>query len=204
MVVQKGITVSSKSLRENLEAINHYEAVELIIQIAEKKEPLTERILKDIHALVLRGIDKEYAGRYRTVNVRVASSRHLPPDALKVQELMDDYFRFYATERDTIHPVLLAARLHERLVSIHPFLDGNGRTARLIMNLILVQHGYTIVNIAGDNQSRLNYYNTLEQCQFENRCDDFLLLVTESALLSLTSYLDLVRTENRRREDEEQ
>jgi Fic family protein len=196
LVIQKGITVAGKSLREHLEAINHYEAVGFIKSIAEKKEPFNERMLKDLHALVLRGIDPENAGRYRTVNVRIAGSRHIPPDALVVQELMEIYFEFYEKQKDKIHPVLLSAKLHEKLVTIHPFIDGNGRTARLIMNLVLLQAGYPIVNITGDSQGRISYYNALEKCQVEQICDDFLRLVSESELKAITDYLEIVKTGN--------
>lgn len=196
LVIQKGITISGKSLREHLEAINHYEAIGFIKSVAEKNELFNERTLKDIHALVLRGIDPENAGKFRTVNVRIAGSRHIPADALKVQELMDDYFNFYESQKNTLHPVLLSASLHEKLVAIHPFIDGNGRTARLIMNLILLQHGFPLVNIAGDNDSRINYYNALEKCQTDTRCDEFLQLVAEAELKSVVSYLSIVKTGN--------
>lgn len=196
LVIQKGITVSGKSLREHLEAINHYEAIGFIKSIAEKNESLNERTLKDIHALVLRGIDPENAGRYRNVNVRIAGSRHIPADALKVQELMDAYFEFYENQKETLHPVLMAAHLHEKLVTIHPFIDGNGRTSRLIMNLILLQHGYTLVNITGDSESRIQYYNALEKCQSDNACEEFLQLVAEAELKSIASYFSIIKTGN--------
>jgi Fic family protein len=196
LVIQKGITVSGKSLREHLEAINHYEAIGFIHSFAQRNESFTERTLKDIHALILRGIDSENAGKYRTVNVRIAGSRHIPPDAFKVQELFDDYFQFYEEQKKSPHPVILSAHIHEKLVTIHPFIDGNGKTARLVMNLILLQHGYTLVNITGDYESRIKYYNALEKCQTENTCDDFLQLVAEQELSSLTSYISIVKIGN--------
>ena len=196
LVIQKGITVAGKSLREHLEAINHYEAIGFIRSVAEKKEPFSERMLKDIHALVLRGIDPENAGRYRTVNVRIAGSRHIPPDALVVRELMEGYFEFYEKQKDKIHPVLLSASLHEKLVTIHPFIDGNGRTARLIMNLVLMQNDYAIVNITGDSQSRIRYYDALEKCQAHQQCDEFISLVAEAELKAITEYLGIVKTGN--------
>ncbi len=198
LVIQKGITVSGKSLREHLEAINHYEAIGLIKAIAENNEPFNERTLKDIHALVLRGIDAENAGRYRTVNVRIAGSRHIPVEALQVQERMDEYFGFYEKQKHILHPVLLSAHLHEKLVTIHPFIDGNGRTARLVMNLVLLQSGYTLVNIAGNNDSRLKYYNALDRCQTENMCEEFLRLVVEAEMESIASYTSIVKSGNRR------
>ena len=192
LVIQKGITISNKSMREHLEAINHYEAIGFIHEVVASKEFLNEKTIKDIHALVLRGIDKENAGRYRTLNVKIAGSRHLPPDSLKVQELMDDYFSFYDKNKSALHPVLLAAHLHEKLVTIHPFIDGNGRTSRLVMNLILLQNGYSIANIAGSNENRLRYYNSLDKCQTENLCDDFHLFVAETEKQSLQQYLKVI------------
>ncbi|MBI5472206.1 MAG: Fic family protein [Ignavibacteriae bacterium] len=196
LVIEKGITVSGKSLREHLEAINHYEAIGFVKSIAENNEPFNERTLKDIHALVLRGIDAENAGKYRAVNVRIAGSRHIPADAVNVQERMDEYFGFYEEQKNVLHPVLLSAHLHEKLVTIHPFIDGNGRTARLVMNLVLLRSGYTLVNIAGDNESRLRYYNALDKCQVENRCEEFLQLVVEAEMKSIVSYIGIVKTGN--------
>lgn len=196
LVIQKGITIAGKPLREHLEAVNHFEAVYLIKDITDRKESFNERILKDIHALILRGIDKENAGRYHNVNVKISGSRYIPPDALKVQELMDNYFAFYNDNKDKLHPVILSAHMHEKLVTVHPFIDGNGRAARLVMNLILLQSGYTMVNIAGDGNSRVAYYNALEKCQVENIFDDFLLLIAEEEIRSLRSYLSIVKTGN--------
>lgn len=191
LVVQKGITVSGKNLTEHLEAINHYEAVEYIQKIVQDKTELSERILKEIHALILRGIDKDNAGKYRTVNVKIAGSRFMPVDSVKVIDEMENYFKWYSENKDILHPVILSAEMHERLVTIHPFIDGNGRTSRLIMNLILLQNGYTIANIIGSNENRLKYYNALEKCQVENNCEDFHIMVAETVENSLTEYLKI-------------
>ena len=180
-------------MREHLEAINHYEAIGFIIDLARSREPISERLVKEIHALVLRGIDKENAGTYRSVNVKISGSRHLPPDALHIPELMSEYIDWYNTNHETMHPVLLSANMHEKLVTIHPFIDGNGRTSRLLMNLILLQNGYTIANIAGSNDNRLRYYNALDKCQAEHSCEDFHLFVAETVQDSLKGYLKLVK-----------
>jgi len=193
LVVQKGITVSGKNLTEHLEAINHYEAVEYIQKFVQEKIDLFERILKEIHALVLRGIDKDNAGKYRNVNVKIAGSRFMPVDSVKITDEMENYFKWYAENKNKIHPVILSAEMHERLVTIHPFIDGNGRTARLIMNLILLQNGYTIANIIGTNENRLKYYNALEKCQVEHICEDFHIMVAETVQNSLREYLKIVR-----------
>lgn len=191
LVVQKGITISGKNLTEHLEAINHYEAVEYIQELVQSKTELSDRILKDIHALVLRGIDKENAGKYRNVNVKIAGSRFMPTDSVKVIDEMENYFKWYSENKYSLHPVILSAEMHEKLVTIHPFIDGNGRTARLIMNLILLQNGFTIANIIGTNENRLKYYNALEKCQVEHSCEDFHIMVAETVKNSLTEYLKI-------------
>ena len=106
------------------------------------------------------------------------------------------YFSFYEKEKNTLHAVAMSAHLHEKLVTIHPFIDGNGRTARLIMNLVLLQNSYTIVNITGDNASRINYYNALDKCQSEYNCNDFLILVATEELKSISDYLNTIKTGN--------
>ena len=91
---------------------------------------------------------------------------------------------------------MLSAHLHEKLVTIHPFIDGNGRTSRLVMNLILLQNGYSIANITGSNENRLRYYNALDKCQSENLCDDFHLLVAETEKQSIEQYLKVIENGN--------
>jgi Fic family protein len=93
---------------------------------------------------------------------------------------MEDFFIWYNENKDQLHPVVLSAELHERLVTIHPFIDGNGRSSRLLMNLILLQHGYTIAILKGDVQSRLQYYECLEIAQTKNNKQPFIQLITEN------------------------
>ncbi|KAF0221719.1 MAG: filamentation induced by cAMP protein [Geobacteraceae bacterium] len=162
LVIHKGLTVAGKSMREHLEAINHYEAVLFLRELVQQATPLTESLVKQLHAIVLHSIDREKAGLYRSVPVSISGSRHIPPQPWQVPSLMEDCFRFYEEQRQVLHPVILAAEMHERIVTIHPFVDGNGRTVRLVMNLILLQHGYPIANIPGETESRLAYYHALE------------------------------------------
>ncbi|WP_215223552.1 Fic family protein [Echinicola shivajiensis] len=192
LVVNEGITIGGKSMREHLEAINHAEAVEYLEKLASDKVELYKRSLLDLHYLVLKGIDKENAGKYRSVPVRISGSQHVPPQPYLIDKMMEDYFLHYQQQRNVLHPVLLAAELHERLVSIHPFVDGNGRTSRLIMNLILVSNGYTIANLKGDNASRLAYYRALEAVQVNNDPVPFYHLVTDAVLESLEQHLEMV------------
>ncbi|VAW36737.1 Fic domain protein, MA2133 type [hydrothermal vent metagenome] len=162
LVINKGITVSGKTMQEHQEAINHKEAVLLIRELAQNNQKLNETTLLKIHAIILHNIDPENAGFYRRDRVRIQGSNHVCPNPIKVPNLMYDLFDFYAESKDTMHPVELAANIHEKLVSIHPFIDGNGRTARLIINLILLQNGYPITIINSDRDKREEYYKALE------------------------------------------
>lgn len=189
LVVEKGITVSGKSMIEHMEAINHGHAVELIYQLATGSIVLDRRTVLDMHGLILRGINPTYAGKYRDVPVMIAGSEHMPPQPYMVDKMMEEYFLHYDNHKRTLHPVILAAEMHERLVSIHPFIDGNGRTSRLVMNLLLLQHGYTVTYLKGDYDSRMRYYSALEKVQVDNDPEAFYLLVIEAVKESLESHL---------------
>ncbi|MBK7309667.1 MAG: Fic family protein [Sphingobacteriaceae bacterium] len=193
LVVDKGITIGGRSVQEHLEAINHSEAVEFILDLVQNRVGLTEYVLKQLHGLVLRGIDKDNAGKYRSVNVMISGSTHKPPQPFMLQKLMEDYFYFYEHNKASMHPVILAAEMHERLVTIHPFIDGNGRTSRLVMNLVLLQFGYPITNISSERANRLKYYSSLEAAQVENNKVVFYNFVSNSVHQSLSEYLELVK-----------
>ena len=179
LVINKGLTIGGKSMREHLEAVNHYEAIAFIKELVTAGSILNENIIKDIHSLVLRGIDRENAGKYRSVPVAISGSRHEPPQPWQVPKLMEDLNFWIQEEAKNLHPVIFAAEIHERIATIHPFIDGNGRTARLLMNLVLLQNGYTIASISGDTESRLAYYNALEKCNLNQDKTDFMVLITE-------------------------
>ena len=153
---------------------------------------LNSHVLKQIHQLILKGIQDQHAGKYRSVPVLISGSMHVPPAPYLLDKLMEDYFLFYEQNLGRLHPVILAAEMHERLVTIHPFIDGNGRTARLVMNLILWQNGFTTANIKGGKKSRLAYYNALEKVQLHQDATDFQELVVDYALASLKAHLELV------------
>ena len=192
LVIHKGLTIGGKPLVEHLEAINHYEAVELVRDWVQEKEPFNQFALLSLHGLILRSIDKQYAGRYRDIPVTISGSRHVPPQPWQVEKLMEDYFLFYQEQREQLHPVILAAEMHERLVTIHPFVDGNGRTARLVMNLVLMQHGFPLAIFHGDNEARFAYYDALEKCNVEQDKTDFHYLVAAQVVEALTQRLGLV------------
>lgn len=160
VVVEDGLTIGGKKMREHLEAINHSEAIQFIEEIARDKAPLNERTLKDIHNLILKGIDADNAGRWRSQNIFISGASHTPPDALHVPEKMEQFFNWCASNAASrLSTVERAARIHADFVAIHPFIDGNGRTARLIMNLELMKDGYPLAIVPVEQRS--DYYRNL-------------------------------------------
>lgn len=191
-VINEGLTVSGKSMREHLEAINHNEAIEYIKELIEKDTILNEREVLTLHNLVLRGIDSKYAGKYRNVEVMIRGSQHVPPQPFLVPKQMEDYFEWYVLNKSKLHPVILAAEMHERLVTIHPFIDGNGRTSRLVMNLILLSHGLVIANIKGDTQSRMNYYKAIEKARVSSTKEEYHHFICDVEIECLERYLSIL------------
>lgn len=193
LVVEEGLTIGGKSMREHLEAINHNEAIAFIKDIAKGEEPIGERTILQIHALILRGIDRENAGRYRTVPVLISGSRHVPPQPYLIGKQMEDFLlRFHEMENEEAHPVDIAAYLHDELVRIHPFIDGNGRTSRLLMNLYLLRHGYVMVLLKGDAESKLSYYKALEASHVDKDPAPFRLLVEKAEWEALKRYISII------------
>jgi Fic family protein len=180
LVINEGMTISGKPLKDHLEAINHRDALEYIKEIAQNKIDFSERVLLDIHNLILRGIDKDNAGAYRSVPVLIKGSTHEPPQPYLVPKLMEDLFAWYESQKDQLHPILLGAELHLQLLTTHPFIDGNGRTARLMLNLFLLRYGYPIAILKGDSQSRIAYYNALEKAQTTQDKNEYLVLVCQT------------------------
>jgi Fic family protein len=192
LVLNKGITIGGKSMKEHFEVINHKEAIDYIKDLVKQEETLSKRVLLDIHHLILKNIDKGNAGRYRNIDVMISGSTHKPPTFMQVESLMEEYFNFYEKNKDILNPVILSAEIHERLVTIHPFSDGNGRTSRLIMNLILLQHGFPITNISSQNNSRDEYYKSLETVQTGSNKEVFHKFIAKNVKDSLIKYLEII------------
>ena len=194
IVLLDGITVGGKTTREHLEIVNHKEAIDFIESIAHKKlEDYRRTDIMNIHYLVLKGIDSENAGKFRSspVYVRLKSgSIYTFPDPLKITDEMDGFFSWFFAPKDE-HPVLVAAEAHTRFVSIHPFVDGNGRTARLLMNLILFHHGFTpaIIKVS----QRAQYLDAIEEWQQNDNTEAFRILLANSVLESMEIYLETIK-----------
>ncbi|MFV8442350.1 Fic family protein [Flavobacterium sp. LB2P44] len=192
LVINEGLTISGKSMREHLEVINHQEAIAYIKDLTQRNSFINEREILSIHNLIVRGIYPEDAGRYRKVQVLIQGSSTIPPQPHLVAKEMDAFFIWYESHKSSLHPIVLAAELHERLVRIHPFNYGNGRTSRLVMNLILLQHGYEIASIKGDYETGIQYYKTLETVQTKSNNEDFLIFIAQKEKESLQRYLTFI------------
>lgn len=191
LIIEKGVTIGGKSLREHLEVINHQHAIDFIKEIVKNKEPIQESILLAIHRLVLMGIDQKNAGMYRKVPVLISGSKHLPPAAYLIQEKMEEFFEYLKNQKE--HPLLFAAEAHERLVTIHPFMDGNGRTARLLMNLILLQNHFPILILKANTDQRLLYYNSLEKAQITGVKEDFFDFICENMIVEMERIINFFK-----------
>ena len=157
VVLSKGVTVSGKPLKDHLEAVNLAKAWERVKELALPGVPFGENDLLDLHRIILTGVEDHFAGSYRTSAVRIAGATLLPPNPVKVPDLME---RLFATLPDIPDPVERAAKLHHGIAAIHPFSDGNGRAARLAMNFVLLAAGYPPVSISP--RLRTDYYAALE------------------------------------------
>ncbi|MFQ5342920.1 MAG: Fic family protein [Anaerolineae bacterium] len=188
LVLQHGLTVGGKPLVEHLEAINHKHAIDFVETLADTGTPITEHTIRQIHTLILRTIDDEEAGRYRRGQVRITGSEYVPPEAVSVPALMQELVAWLdSDDASARHPVETAALSHFRLVHIHPFVDGNGRTARLLMNLWLMRASYPPAVIR--NEDRDAYYSALDAAH-AGETDSFVSLVASAVERSLDIYLD--------------
>ena len=193
LVVEKGLTVGGKSLIEHLEATNHSYALDWVKKkISTKAEHITENDILNIHNIILKGIDDTNAGHYRNIPVRTSGSTVVLPNYLKVPDLMQALATWLKSSHG-LHTVEFAAEAHYRLVTIHPFTDGNGRTARLLMNMILLLYGYPIAIIR--KQDRLAYISALEKAQLGGSKDDYLKLIAKAVDRSLNIYLKAINGE---------
>ncbi|MBI4999671.1 Fic family protein [Candidatus Gottesmanbacteria bacterium] len=188
LVINEGITIKNKPLRDHLEATNHYEALEYLYSFAQKNQPQTisEITIRNLHRLVTLDTEKEWAGRYRNGGVIIVGAQHKPPEAIAVSHLMTDLIKWFRQNYQKLHPVELAALLHHRLVYVHPFFDGNGRTARLVMNLFLLSKGYPLVIIL--KIDRRKYYQTLNSADRGNY-QPFVNFIAQAVERTLDIYL---------------
>jgi len=185
-VVLEGITVGGKALREHFEAINHRNAIYYVEDIIKKEEPFSEWQIRNIHQLILKNIDDDNAGRYRQQNVLISGATSTPPDYTLLNDKMAHFVDWYSLESNQLHPIERAAKVHADFVGIHPFIDGNGRTSRLLMNLELMKAGYPPCVITVEN--RLAYYEALNQWMAFGKTEAFNQLVADAVLEGFKPY----------------
>ncbi len=191
LLIEKGITPEGKTITESLEAENHAKAVDFVrIFTAKNKRAsdITLPVLLDIHRLILQKIDDANAGRLRTVPVRVAGSTTIFPNSAKVPSLMDEMLAWLHTA--PLDATRIAVEAHYRLVTIHPFVDGNGRVARLLLNVLLMQSGYPPIIV--DNTLRKEYLTALEMAQTEGNKETYEAFMYRRIIDSLGQYLKSV------------
>ena len=166
MVLQEGITIKGKSLREHFETHNHDKAIDYLYKIVTDDYVLRSIDILNIHGLVLRSIEDDFAGRIRNGGVRISGANFTPPNANKVSDLLDELIEFINTNPLGLNAIELATIFHHKLVWIHPFFDGNGRTVRLAMNLLLIRSGFPPAIILKNDRKK--YYEALNQANNGN------------------------------------
>lgn len=186
-LILRGLTIGEKSLREHLEVVGHKDAYEYVKELSVKDEILTERVIKDVHFLVLAD-KREDRGVYRKVPVRIMGSAHEPVQPYliepKIKELLEDY---NSSSDDFITKL---ARFHIEFESIHPFIDGNGRTGRLLVNLELMKMGYPAINIKFTDRSR--YYRAFDEYHLNNNLEAMRSLFSEYLIEVLDKYIEIL------------
>jgi Fic family protein len=187
MVLQEGITIKGKSLREHFETHNHDKAIDYLFTIVNDDYQLRSIDILSLHGLVLRSIEDDFAGRLRNGGVRLSGANFVPPNANKVSDLLDELIDFINTNPLELNDIELAAVFHHKLVWIHPFFDGNGRTVRLSMNLLLMRCGFPPAIILKNDRKK--YYEALHQANNGNY-QKLMLLMSQALERSLNIYLN--------------
>ena len=186
LVLEEGITIGGKTLREHFEVMNHQDAIDYIEELAERNTSLTIKDILKVHGLVLNNIEREYAGRFRIGGVRIGGANFVPPNALKVPDLTDELVEWYNDENNKPDTIIRSTIFHHRFVWIHPFFDGNGRTVRLISNLLLMKEGYPPAIILKNDRKK--YYAALNQAN-NGDYSKLMLIVFQAIERSLDIYL---------------
>lgn len=191
-VIKEGLTIKGKSLKEHLEAKNHKEALDFLYELVEynKKNTISEHLIKQMHSLVVKEADSEIAGMYRKGNVFISGSDHILPSGFKVASEMEKLIKWLKKEKNNYHVIELSSLLHHKLVAIHPFWDGNGRVARIIMNILIMHAGYPMTIILKNDRRR--YYRVLSEADknnYKNLCE----FTAQNVIRSLNLYLEILK-----------
>ena len=186
LVLQEGITIKGKSLREHFEAKNHEKAIDSLYLLVNENYTLRSLDILSLHAMVLQMIEDEFAGRLRNGGVRISGANFVPPNASKVSQLIDELIDFVNKNPLGLNDIELATVFHHKLVWIHPFFDGNGRTVRLVMNLLLMRKGFPPAIILKNDRKK--YYEALNQAN-QGNYQKLMLLMCQAVERTLNIYL---------------
>ena len=190
LILQEGVTIAQKPIKEHLEAIGHKDAFEYVVTLADTHSPLTERVIKDIHSLILMN-DAINKGVYRSVPVRILGANHTPPQPYLVPVQMEQLIADYETMKREKHIIEAIAEFHLRFEGIHPFIDGNGRTGRLVLNLELMKAGLLPVNVKFAD--RALYYSCFDEYYSDQRSADSMTeLISKYESEELQRYIALL------------
>ena len=187
-VLEDGIAIGGKELREIYEVVNHKKAYEYVKKCIAEQRPLSENIVKDLHAILTENII--VGGIYRNQEVKISGAGFVPPTGNKMYVQIKGFYEELQTKEEEMNPVTLAAWTHAEFVRIHPFIDGNGRTSRLLMNYQLLLRGFLPVSIA--KKDRVNYYHALEEYAVNGKLEAFADMVAELEEAQLDTYLRLM------------
>lgn len=193
IVLNRGLTIGNKTLREHFEVLNHKEGIRCLEEFVERKHELSEEFIRGMHAVILKNIDEREAGNYRTINVRMLGAAHIPPNPVKIPALMKEFMAEYYKNKNAMPMPELAAWIHYRFVCIHPFIGGNGRTSRILMNLVLMQNGYPPAIIL--NVDRKKYYEALRRADLD-KPNDFFNFIGRAIERSLMIYLNSIQPQD--------
>lgn len=187
VVLEDGVSIGGKELREIYEVINHKKAYEYVKKCIAENKPLTENIVKDLHAILTENII--VGGIYRNQEVRISGAGFTPPAGNEMYMQIKCFYE-ELNDKSDLNPIELAAWTHAEFVRIHPFIDGNGRTSRLLMNYQLLSYGFLPVSI--DKETRLEYYNSLEEYAVNGNLQPFADLIADLEEKHLDEYLRLL------------
>ncbi|MDO8648806.1 MAG: Fic family protein [Candidatus Peregrinibacteria bacterium] len=187
LVLHEGMTIKGKPLKDHLEAKDHKEALEFLYELVSGKRcTISEHLIRQLHQLVVQETEKEWAGKYRNGAVIIGGAAHMPPDALDVPRQMANLMQWLQKNERKLHTVELAAILHHKLAAIHPFFDGNGRSARLVMNVVLMRKGFPIAIILKNDRKK--YYDVLQKAD-SGELAPLTLFVAQAVERTLDLYL---------------
>lgn len=188
VLIEDGLTIGGRPLRDMFEAVGHAKAYDYMYTLIDSRE-ITEKDILYLHKLFYKNIDEDFAGKYRDIPVFISGSKYPVSRIEDIQKEIDDLCKWMKSEREKYHPVVFAAILHKKFVFIHPFKDGNGRVARLLMNTVLIQDGYLPALIPPILRSE--YISLLEKAHTADKL--FIDFIAEREIESQKDFLRLLQ-----------